>query len=387
LGQGTIAVELTILMPCLNEVETLSACIRKARRFLIDHNIDGEVLVADNGSTDGSQEIAESEGARVIAVQRRGYGAAVIGGIEAAKGRYVIMGDADDSYNFLELMGFVESLRAGADLVMGNRFKGGIARGAMPFLHQYLGNPILSWLGRLFFNINIGDFHCGLRGFNRHRILEIGLRTTGMEFASEMIVRAALLGYRIDEVPTTLGADGRSRPPHLHTWRDGWRHLSFLLMYSPRWLFLYPGLLLLFAGVIGAAFLLPGPITIGGIGFDTHTFIVACFLVLLGTQAISFSMVAHRFAVSHKLIPPSRRYSRVIGAMTLERVLVGSGLLILGGLVGFFWTVGKWASVGFGPLDYPDLLRILILSILTIAIGAQAAFIAFLSAIMEVPTR
>jgi hypothetical protein len=245
----------------------------------------------------------------------------------------------------------------------------------------------LSWLGRLFFGIAVGDFHCGLRGFNRNKILDLNLRTTGMEFASEMIVRAALGGLKVEEVPTTLRPDGRSRPPHLRTWRDGWRHLIFLLLYSPRWLFLYPGLFLLVAGIVGAFALLPGSISIEGVAFDIHTFIVACFLVLLGAQAVFFSALARRFAVSHKFMPPSPRYSAVINALTLERVLVGAALLILVGLAGLLYSVGKWASVGFGPLQYAELLRGLILSMTVMAIGVQAAFTAFVSAITEVPTR
>ena len=379
--------ELTILMPCLNEAETLATCVRKALAFLSQHRISGEVLVADNGSTDGSREIAASEGARVVPVEQRGYGAALMGGIAAAKGKYVVMGDADDSYDFSNLMPFVARLRKGADLVMGNRFEGGIEPGAMPFLHHYLGNPVLSALGRLFFGIRVRDFHCGLRGFNRNRIQDLNLRTTGMEFASEMVVGAALGGLRIDEVPTTLRPDGRSRPPHLRTWRDGWRHLSFLLIYSPRWLFLYPGVLLLVAGTISAIVLLPGSIFIQGVGFDIHTFIVACFLVLLGTQAVGFSVLARRIAVSHKFMPPSARYSVIIDALTLERVLIGAALLILIGLGGFLYSVDRWASVGFGPLEYAGLLRGLILSMTVIAIGLQTVFIAFASAITEVPTR
>ncbi len=380
--------EITVLMPCLNEAETLATCIRKARKFLIEHAVNGEILIADNGSTDGSQQIASAEGARVVPIKDRGYGAALIGGISAANGRYVIIGDADDSYDFSALMPFIERLRAGADLVMGNRFEGGIAAGAMPFLHRYLGNPVLSWFGRHFFNIKIGDFHCGLRGFNREQIGNLQLRTTGMEFASEMIVRSALAGYRIEEVPATLSPDGRSRPPHLRTWRDGWRHLSFLLIYSPRWLFLYPGLLLLVMGIIGAVALLPGQITVGGVGFDIHTFIVACFLVVLGTQAIGFAIVARRFAASHKLLPPpSRRNAKIIEALTLERVLIGAGALIMIGMAGFLWSFSKWAFTGFGPLEYSALLRLLILSMMVMAIGLQAAFVAFLSAITEVPTR
>jgi glycosyltransferase involved in cell wall biosynthesis len=374
-------------MPCLNEAETLATCVRKALAFLSQHRLLGEVLVADNGSTDGSPDIAASEGARVVPVELRGYGAALMGGINAAGGKYVIMGDADDSYDFSELMPFIVRLREGADLVMGNRFKGGIEPRAMPFSHQYLGNPVLSWLGRLFFGIRVRDFYCGLRGFNRNKILGLNLRTTGMEFAPEMVIRAAFGGLRIEEVPTNLRRDGRSRPPHLRTWRDGWRGLSFLLVYSPRWLFLYPGLVLLVTGIISAIILLPGPIFIEGVGFDIHTFIVACFLVLLGAQAVGFSLLARRIAVSHKLIPPSSRYSAIIDALTLERVLIGAALLILGGLGGFLYAVGKWVSVGLGPLQYEELLRGLILSMTIMAIGLQAAFIAFASAIMEVPMR
>ena len=236
---GTI--ELSILMPCLNEAETLAACIHMAHSFLDATGVSGEVLVADNGSTDGSRDIARGEGARLVPVPTRGYGAALLGGIEAARGEYVIMGDADRSYDLSNLMPFLVELRGGADLVMGNRFKGGIAPGAMPFSHRYIGNPVLSVLGRIFFRIDIGDFHCGLRGFRRDRIRDLRLQTTGMEFASEMVVKSALAGYTITEVPTTLAKDGRSRPPHLRTWHDGWRHLRFLFMYSPRWLFLYPG--------------------------------------------------------------------------------------------------------------------------------------------------
>ncbi len=379
--------EITILMPCLNEAETLAVCIRKARAFLRHHNIDGEVLIADNGSTDGSQDIAIAEGARVVAVETRGYGAALIGGIEAARGLYVIMGDADDSYDFSALMPFVAGLRNGADVVMGNRFQGGIKPDAMPFLHRYVGNPVLSWLGRLFFKIKIGDFHCGLRGYRRDRIRDLGLRTTGMEFASELVVRSALAGYRIEEVPTTLSADGRSRPPHLRTWRDGWRHLSFLLIYSPRWLFLYPGLVLLLIGCLAALMLLPGPVLFGNVAFDIHTLIVVCFFVLLGVQAIGFAAVARRFAVSHNLMPPSRRFSRLIDGLTLERMLIGAAVLFVIGLSGLLSSVAQWVAAGFGPLEYSSLLRVLILSMTALAIGIQTAFVAFLSAITEVPTR
>ncbi|MGQ3257417.1 MAG: glycosyltransferase family 2 protein, partial [Microbacterium aurantiacum] len=262
--------ELTILMPCLNEAETLEVCIRKARGFLERSGIEGEVLISDNGSTDGSQELAARLGARVTHAPRRGYGAALINGIETARGRFIIMGDADDSYDFENLQPFVDRLREGADLVMGNRFAGGIAPGAMPPLHKYLGNPVLSGIGQLFFRPNVGDFHCGLRGFNRDRIAALGLQTTGMEFASEMVVKATLArpNYRIEEVPTTLKKDGRSRPPHLRSWHDGWRHLRFLLIFAPRWLFVYPGLVAFLLGALAVGVLAFGGIEIGGVGFD-----------------------------------------------------------------------------------------------------------------------
>src|ERR1700760_3659962 len=277
------AIELTILMPCLNEAETLAICIDKARGYLERSGVVGEVLIADNGSTDGSQLIAEEHGARVVAVPEKGYGAALIGGINAARGRFVIMGDADDSYDFENLEGMIERLRGGADLVMGNRFQGGIAPGAMPFLHRYLGNPVLSFIGRLFFSIPVGDFHCGLRGFSRQSMLDLRLQSPGMEFASEMVVKAALNGLRIEETPTTLKPDGRSRPPHLKTWRDGWRHLRFLLLHSPKWLFVYPGLVLIFLGLAGAIALSAGAVRLtSGLELDIHTLTAACFSILIG---------------------------------------------------------------------------------------------------------
>ncbi|MSX34697.1 MAG: glycosyltransferase, partial [Actinobacteria bacterium] len=255
--------ELSVVLPCLNEAETLAVCIRKARASMNELGIDGEVVIADNGSTDGSQDIARSEGARVVDVPTRGYGAALIAGITDAKGTFVIMGDADDSYDLSNLGPFIEALRGGAELVMGNRFAGGIAPGAMPALHRYLGNPVLTAVGRVLFRSPVKDFHCGLRGFRRDAILELDLRTTGMEFASEMVVKATLNKLTIVEVPTTLSPDGRSRPPHLRTWRDGWRHLRFLLLYSPKWLFLYPGIVVFLLGLILGGALLRGPINVG----------------------------------------------------------------------------------------------------------------------------
>jgi hypothetical protein len=380
-------IELSIVMPCLNEAETLAICIRKARSFLNESGIRGEIVVADNGSTDGSDKISDAEGARTVPVKTRGYGAALLGGIAAARGRYVIMGDADDSYDFSNLAAFLEKLRAGADLVMGNRFRGGIEPGAMPFLHRTLGNPMLSLLGRLFFRVDVGDFHCGLRGFNRQRMLALDLHTTGMEFASEMIVRSALAGYTITEVPTTLRPDGRSRPPHLRTWRDGWRHLRFLLMYSPRWLFFYPGLALVCCGLVGTALLLPGPFQIGLVAIDIHTFIVACMAILLGMQSIVFAFIARRFGMRTGFIPSATRFAPMLEALTMERLLIAGLAFVLLGVAGVIWCTAIWVSTGFGPLEYAALLRVLMLSLTAIAAGIQLGFAGFLAGIMEIPTQ
>ena len=377
-------IELTILMPCLNEAETLATCIRKARRFLADNGVDGEVLIADNGSTDGSTDIATAEGARVVPVPARGYGAALLGGIAAARGRYTIMGDADDSYDFGNLMPFLEQLRAGNDLVMGNRFRGGIAPGAMPATHRYLGNPVLSWLGRLFFHIPIGDFHSGLRGFNTQRMRELGLSTMGMEFASEMVVRSALAGYSMTEVPTTLARDGRSRPPHLRTWRDGWRHLRFLLIYSPRWLFLYPGLAMFVLGLTGVVLLFPGELRVGANALGVHTFVAACMVLLIGIQAITFAAIARRYATARGLLPPSVRYSGFLRSLTPERLLVVGLVLFVVALVGLIWAVWQWVAVDFGPLTDQRILRVLVLSFTGLAAAVQLWLAGFLASLMEI---
>jgi glycosyltransferase involved in cell wall biosynthesis len=384
---GEPEVELTILMPCLNEAETLAACVRQAHKFLADNKVDGEVLVADNGSTDGSRDIAVAEGARMVPVAQRGYGAALLGGIEAARGRYVIMGDADQSYDFSALMPFVEKLREGYDLVMGNRFKGGIAPGAMKASHQYLGNPVLSGLGRLFFSIPIGDFHCGLRGFNRDRIRELGLSTSGMEFASEMVVRSALAGYKMTEVPTTLSKDGRSRPPHLNTWRDGWRHLRFLLIYSPRWLFLYPGLVLLIVGLLGVVVLFPGDVKLGASTLGFNTFIAACMAVLIGVQSITFAAVARRYATLRGLLPPSARYSAFLRSLTPERLLAAGVVLFIVTFVGLVYSVYRWVSVNFGPLPDTSVVRVFALSLTGLVAAVQLWLVAFLASLMEIPQR
>ena len=379
--------ELSIVMPCLNEAETLATCIDKARGFLDRHGIAGEIVIADNGSTDGSQEIAISRGARVVDVPSKGYGSALMGGIAAARGRYVIMGDADDSYDFTDLMPFVERLRAGDELVMGNRFKGGIEPGAMPPLHKYLGNPVLTWIGRLFFGSPSGDFHCGLRGFDRQAILSLDLQTTGMEFASEMVVRATLQGLRIDEVPTTLSKDGRSRPPHLRSWRDGWRHLRFLLMYSPRWLFLYPGLFLMIVGLLAGAWLLPGPRRIGGVELDIQTLLYAAMAVVIGFQAVIFAVFTKVFVISEGLMPEDPRLNRMFDYITLETGLIVGLALLLAGLGGSVYAVSEWGARAFGPLEPSRTMRWVIPAATALVLGCQLVLSSFFLSILGLKRR
>lgn len=378
--------ELTILMPCLNEAETLATCIGKARGFLDSHDVVGEVLIADNGSTDGSQDIAKANGARVIHVEQAGYGAALKGGIEAARGRFVIMGDADDSYDFSSLSGFVDKLRKGYQLVMGNRFRGGIAPGAMPPLHRYLGNPVLSFIGRLFFRSPVKDFHCGLRGFDREAILALGLTTPGMEFASEMVVKATLNRLRMAEVPTTLKPDGRGRPPHLRSWRDGWRHLRFLLIFSPRWLFLYPGLALLLTGLAGLLVLLPGPRTLAGVTLDIHTMLFASLAVIVGYQAVQLGVFSRFYGARAGLLPEDPTVTRLVEFTTLERGLVIGVLLMLGGLIGSVSAVFSWGQTEFRTLDPAAGMRLAIPSATAIALGAQLAFGAFFLGVLKMRT-
>ncbi len=378
--------ELTILMPCLNEAETLATCIDKAQDYLKRSGVSGEVLIADNGSTDGSQQIAKDHGARVVDIDVKGYGAALSGGIAAARGKYVIMGDADDSYDFSALDKFVEALRAGNQLVMGNRFAGGIAPGAMPPLHKYLGNPVLSFAGRLFFKTPIRDFHCGLRGFDRQAILGLNLRTTGMEFASEMVVKSTLSGLKVAEVPTTLSKDGRSRPPHLRSFRDGWRHLRFLLLFSPRWLFLYPGIALLVIGIFGTSILLPGPVQVTPqIELDIHTLLVAAMCVLLGLQAVSFALIGRNFATRYGFIPRSERFGAMLELLSLERILLVAIVLMAGGVTGLFWSVAQWAETGFGGLTYSDMMRPMITSMTALVAGLQMMMTGFLSSMINIP--
>jgi glycosyltransferase involved in cell wall biosynthesis len=377
-------VELTILMPCLNEAETVVACVRKARGFLDRTGIEGEVVVADNGSSDGSPELAREAGARVVHIAAKGYGNALIGGINAARGRFVIMADADDSYDFSQLDPFIDGLRAGNTMVIGHRFRGGIRPGAMPLLHRYLGNPVLSFAGRLFFSSGIGDFHCGLRGVHRAAALRLGLSAPGMEFASEMVVKATLAGWRIAEVPTVLSPDGRSRAPHLRSWRDGWRHLRFLLMMSPRWLMLYPGACLIGIGAAAELAILRGPIVIDGVGFDIHTMLYAAGATILGVQLVLFSLLARTVGVLKNHLPMSRALARFLRVFTLERgILLGLAL----GLAGFglaVYSVGNWAHARLAALDPATMMRVAIPSVTLMLAGAEIVFASFLLGFIDI---
>ena len=374
--------ELTILMPCLNEAETLATCITKAQKTLDELNVNGEVLIADNGSTDGSPEIAAALGARVIHVPEKGYGSALLAGIKASRGKYIIMGDADDSYDFTKLGPFLEKLRAGYELVMGNRFKGGIEPRAMPPLHRYLGNPVLTGIGRLFFKNPCGDFHCGLRGFSKAAIQRLDLRTKGMEFASETVVKASLHGLRITEVPTTLSVDGRKRAPHLRSWRDGWRHLRFLLLYSPRWLFLYPGLMLMFIGATVSGWLIVGPRRIDGVTLDIHTFLYAAMAIIIGYQTVIFAIFTKVFASTEGLLPEDPRLMRLFRYIKLETGIFAGTLLLLGGIGLSAYAFSFWEATSFGPLDPSRILRLVIPAVTLIAVGLQTVLSSFFLSIL-----
>ncbi len=384
---GSSGLELSVVMPCLNEARTVEACVAKALRGIDENGLRGEVVVADNGSTDGSMEIAAKAGARVVRVAEKGYGAALRGGIEAARGSYVLLGDADDSYDFRELMPFVLRLRGGDDLVLGNRFRGGIRPGAMRPLHRYLGNPVLSSVGRMFYRVPVGDFHCGMRALSREAFDRMKLRTTGMEFASEMIVKAALLGMRIGEVPIVLHPDGRDRPSHLRSWRDGWRHLRFLLLYSPRWLFLVPGVFLAVAGTAGLVVLMLGPVRIGSITLDVHTMLYAAVAVILGLQSIAFALFAKTFAIREGLLPPDRRVRRVEESIPLEAGIVFGVVLVAAGLGGSWAALEVWRQVSFGNLEPREVLRLVIPSIVAIVLGAQVILTSFLLSLLGLARR
>jgi glycosyltransferase involved in cell wall biosynthesis len=381
-------IELSVVMPCLNEAATVAGCVAQARATIERLGIAGEVIVADNGSTDGSRELAAKAGAKVVPVEVRGYGSALLAGITCARGEYVVMGDADGTYDFGSIDRFMAKLREGHDLVMGNRFAGGVKPGAMPFLHRWLGNPVLSWLGRLFFGAEVGDFHSGLRGFRRAPILDLDLRTTGMEFASEMVVKAALRDLRIAEIPVTLAPDVRDRPPHLRTWRDGWRHLRFLLLYSPRWLFLYPGALLMLAGLAVGLWLLPGERALGDVRFGVHTLVYAATAVVLGYQAVIFAVFTKTFAISEGLLPEDSRLVRLWRYVRLETGVLAGGLLVAVGVIFAASAVGIWQAQGFGPLvDIPATLRVVIVSSLAIALGVQTIFASFFLSVLGLGRR
>ena len=379
-------IELTILMPCLNEAETLASCIKKARAGLERAGVRGEVLVVDNGSTDGSVAIAEKLGARVVHVREKGYGSALRGGIEAARGQWVVLGDADDSYDFSRIEGFVQKFREGCDLVMGCRLPSGggtIAPGAMPWKNRWIGNPSLSFIGRLFFHCPARDFHCGLRGITKAAYNRLELKTTGMEFASEMVIKATLKSLRIAEVPITLHRDGRSRPPHLKPWRDGWRHLRFMLLFSPRWLFTWPGLALLLLGVTLAVPLCFGPVHIGRVQFDTNTLLVAGMMTIVGFQVIFFGLFTKLYCVARGLLPDNPQLRRVLALFSLERGIV-AGLIIAAAGLGFLAAaILKWRAAGFGIISYPESLRLVIPAVTCMMLGVQTLFSSFFLSILE----
>jgi len=374
--------ELSIVMPCLNEADSIEACIRKAQQFLCANEIAGEIIVADNGSTDGSQAIAKRLSARVVDVEARGYGSALMGGIAAARGKFVIMGDADDSYDFSALLPFVAKLRDGYELVVGNRFKGGIKPGAMPVLHKYFGNPVFTAISGLFFSSRVGDIYCGLRGFKKSAVEMMDLRSIGMEYACEMVIKGTLLDMRITEVPTTLSPDGRKRPPHLRRWRDGWRTLRFMLLYSPRWLFLYPGFLLMLTGLIVGLWLLPGPRTIGNVTFDYHTLLYAALAVFIGFQAIEFATFTKIFAISEGLLPEDERLNKLFRYLNLERGLLVGSILAIAGLACSVYAVSDWGAHAFGNLNPTITLRTVIPSVLLLALGCQIILSSFFLSVL-----
>ena len=381
------AVEVSFVMPCLDEAETLAGCIRAARTCFERNGLVGEVVVADNGSTDGSQEIARAEGARVVDVAERGYGSALMGGFEAAHGRYLVMGDADQSYDFGEAMAFVEALRGGADLVMGSRFRGGIEPGAMPWLHRWVGNPVLSFVGRLLFPTDVSDFHCGLRALTREAYGEMGLRTTGMEFASEMVVKAVSRGMNIVEVPVTLHPDGRTRPPHLRSWRDGWRHLRFLLVLSPRWSLVVPGGLLALVGGLLMGVLGLGPLALPTLTLDIHTMMVGSVLVIVGYQAMTTGIAARIYAVEEEIGPPAPWLQSAFRYFTLERgILAGLGLAGAG-FVAIAHLAWRWAGLDFGPLETEVTLRPMVFGTTLVALGMQTVFMSLVYSMLGIRRR
>ena len=378
------AIEVSIVMPCLDEAETLATCIRKAQSAIDGRALKAEIIVADNGSTDGSALIARELGARVVEVRRKGYGSALLGGIAAARGKFVVMGDADDSYDFAAIAPLIEKLRDGYDLVMGNRFTGGIRPGAMVWSHRWVGNPVLTFISGVFFHTPVGDMHCGLRGFRKDAYTRLRLRATGMEFASEMVIKASMRRMKITEVPVTLSPDGRSRPPHLRTWRDGWRHLRFMLLFSPRWLFLYPGVTLFGLGLLAGGILETGPKYIGSVRFDIDTLLFAGFACLIGYQLVVFAVFTKVFAMQQGFHPPNATYSAWFRSITLETGLVAGGLLLLAGVLGTVVAVLSWGAKGFGALDPGLTMREVIPAAVLLTLGVQTVFASFFLSILGI---
>jgi len=373
-------------MPCLNEAETLGTCIRRAKKLLADNKINGEVLVSDNGSTDGSQKIARDLGARVVECPIRGYGAALQFGIERAEGEFILMGDSDDSYHFDEALPMVNMLRAGYDVCMGTRLRGTIMKNAMPKLNRYLGNPVLSATGKVLFKTDLSDFHCGMRAFRKDKLLMLNLVTTGMEWASEMVVKATLAGLKMTEVPITLHKDGRSRPPHLRRWRDGWRHLRFMLLHAPTWLFTIPGLAMVTIGILGQVLLYPGMVQVGAAKLDVHTMLVMSFLSVLGAQVVFTGLFARLYGGLHGILPYDDKFEKAIRRLTLEKLLIIAMILGLLGLAGFIHTIWGWYKVNFSELNYQVTMRQLIPSLSLIAIAVQGIFNGFMLSILFLKT-
>jgi glycosyltransferase involved in cell wall biosynthesis len=379
--------ELTILMPCLNEAETLGICIKRAQKLLADNNIDGEILVADNGSTDGSKKIARDLGVRVVKCSHQGYGAALQCGIEHAKGKFILMGDSDDSYRFDEAMPLIEELRRGKDVCLGTRLKGRIMPGAMPFLNKYLGNPVLTAVGKIFFKVNVSDFHCGMRAFRRDKYLGLNIVTTGMEWASEMVVKSRFGNLNISEIPITLYKDGRSRRPHLKRWHDGWRHLRFMLLHAPTWLFIFPGAIMLALGFVGELALFRGPLPIGGVTLDVHTMLVMAFVFILGLQVLFTGVFATLYSHIVGILPYDERFHRRVSFFTFKKLLVGSSIIGSFGLYGFSYTFFKWYQVDFSALNYQETLRYLIPSLTLITVAIQGVFNGFMLSLLFLKTR
>jgi glycosyltransferase involved in cell wall biosynthesis len=383
LAAGADSVELSVVVPCLNEIDTLPDCIAKVQRVLRENKIAGEVIIADNGSTDGSHSIAAQLGARVVHVPDQGYGNALRGGIAAARGKYVITGDADNSHDLAQIPIFLAKLQDGYDLVIGNRFTGQIQAGAMPALHRYLGTPVLTGLSRLFFRVPCGDQQCGFRGFSRAAFSRMRLRATGMEFASEMVVKAASLHMRIGEVPTTQFPAGRRRASHLRTWRDGWRHLRLMLLHSPRWLFFYPGALLVIVGLAAGLWLMPGPRTVGGIVFDIHTLLFAAAAVLVGFQSLTFAAFTKIYAMREGLLPEDDRFERALRAAPPELGLVAGGVVALLGLAGSVYAFGSWGTLHFGDFDPVRGMRLVIPAVFALTLGGQIVLSSFFLSLLR----